>query len=268
MFDCKLICTDIDGTLLGTDHEIHPETREAIRAAVDRGIVVALSSGRISGSLAYLQRELGIAGPIGCYSGCLVLDGPTVLASHPLTISQCRQVLSAVQEFDIQPIIFGKDRWYIDRPGKWHDKEVRVSKVSGTIDDFGRLLDRWEGTGERPYKVLCMSDDPTVAKAVENRLSSTFGSTLNILASSPKYIEVQAKGIDKGEVVHAICGHYGFSPSQVMAVGDYYNDLGMFREAGHAVAMGNAPDAVRQMADWVTDTNDEQGLAKAIRSVL
>jgi Cof subfamily protein (haloacid dehalogenase superfamily) len=268
MFDCKLICTDIDGTLLDSEHRISEENKKAIQLAVKNNILVSLVSGRIAGSLAVLQRELGITGPLGCYSGSLVLDGQEVLASHPITNDQARRVLASLANSDLQAIIFGKNQWYIDRSGKWHDKEAKVSLYEGTICDFSLLLDSWDQKGENPYKILCMGDDIELVRSMELKLLALFSKELNVFRSSPKYLEISAKGIDKGHAVHAICKKYGFSPSQVMAVGDYYNDIGMFREAGYSVAMGNAPSDIKSQADTVTLSNNENGLALAIQAIL
>jgi Cof subfamily protein (haloacid dehalogenase superfamily) len=268
MFDCKLICTDIDGTLLNSEHRISKENKKAIQLAVKNNIIVALVSGRIGGSLAVLQRELGITGPLGCYSGSLVLDGRDVLASHPISNAQGRKIIAALQGSGLQAIVFGKDDWFIDKSGKWQEKEARVSLYEGTVCDFTQLFDTWEKEGKSPYKILCMGEDPALIETMEKQLSTSFGNELNVFRSSPKYLEISAKGIDKGHAVHAICKKYGFSPSQVMAVGDFYNDLGMFREAGYSVAMGNAPPDIKAQADSVTLSNDENGLALAIEAIL
>ena len=268
MFDCKLICTDIDGTLLNSEHRISDENKKAIQLAVQNNILVSLVSGRIAGSLEVLQKELGITGPLGCYSGSLVLDRHEVLASHPITNDQARRILASLASSGLQAIIFGKEHWYIDTSGKWHDKEAKVSLYEGTVCDFSPLLDSWEQEGESPYKILCMSEDSALVQTMETTLQALFHTELNVFRSSPQYLEISAKGIDKGHAVQAICKKYGFSSSQVMAVGDFYNDLGMFREAGYSVAMGNAPDDIKSQADTVTRTNDENGLALAIEAIL
>ncbi|WP_320127662.1 HAD family hydrolase [uncultured Sphaerochaeta sp.] len=268
MFDCKLICTDIDGTLLDKNHAISKENKIAIQRATAKGIMVALVSGRIAGSLQVLQNQLGLEGPLGCYNGSLVLDKENILSSHPITNDQARKVLASLRKVGMQAIIFAKDQWYIDRPGKWHEKEERISLYQGNICDFSLLLDAWDEQGCYPYKILGMSEDPSLIKTTEKEIASCFASELNVFSSSPLYIEISAKGVDKGHAIQTICKHYGILPSQVMAVGDYYNDLGMFREAGYSVAMGNAPQDVQMQADTVTLSNNENGLALAIQAIL
>ncbi|MFA6785553.1 MAG: Cof-type HAD-IIB family hydrolase [Sphaerochaeta sp.] len=268
MFECKLICTDIDGTLLDGNHQITDETKHAIAKAYKQGITIALVSGRIAQSIAVLQEELDITGPLGCYSGSLVLDRGKTLASHPVHWQSCLNVLSAIEGSGLETFVFTNESWYIDHWGPWYDVESEVSKTQGRIVPFSEMEERFSSSLELPYKLLCMSEDTLLIKNMERKLKEQFSSVLNIYTSSPKYIEISQKGIDKGHAVRALCTAYGYAPSQVMAIGDYYNDIGMFRAAGYAVAMDNAPDEVKQYACHITSSNKDNGLAKAIEAIL
>ena len=268
MFECKLICADIDGTLLDGNHQITDETKQAIDKAFKKGITVALVSGRISQSLAVLQKELDITGPLGCYSGSLVLDKGKILASHPIDWHNCLHVLSFIADSGLETFVFSNESWYMDHKGPWFAIEAEVSKTQGRIVPFSELEARFRLSSELPYKLLCMSEDTLLIQEMEQKLQKQFSSVLNIYSSSPKYIEISKKGIDKGHAVRTLCTAYGYAPSQVMAIGDYYNDIGMFREAGYSVAMENAPDAVKKHANHITSSNRENGLAKAIEAIL
>ncbi len=94
------------------------------------------------------------------------------------------------------------------------------------------------------------------------------GSRFTILRSGPIYLEIFHRGVDKGDAVKALGSHYALPREAIMAVGDYYNDVAMLKAAGYSVAMGNAPDDIREMADVVTRPNTEDGLALAIEAVL
>ncbi|MGB4406814.1 MAG: HAD family hydrolase [Sphaerochaeta sp.] len=268
MFDCKLICTDIDGTLLDTNHQISAETRRVITKAYDKGITIALVSGRKASSLELLQKDLLITGPLGCYSGALVVDGGKTLASHPISWKATQQVLSFVEGKGLESFIYTDRRWYIHKQSPWMAYETSVSKTEGKVLPFDELPDHCATNGETPYKLLCMSEDPTVVLEMENRLQEKFSSLFSIYRSGPKYLEISAKGVDKGLALMSICKAYGYSSSQAMAIGDYYNDLGMLKVAGYSVAMGNAPDEIKGHAHTVTASNSEDGLAKAIEAIL
>ncbi len=268
MFECKLICTDIDGTLLDPNHQISARTREALRHARRRGIIVALVSGRIAGSLTLIQQELGITGPLGCFNGSLVLDEEgKELEAHPISKEQCTNILSYLAQTELEYFVFTNESWYMNEKNAWYDVEVTASHTQGRIATLNSLCDSLS-EGERPFKVLAMHNDSQYMREQEKQLQKRIGSSLNIFSSSPRYIEILARGVDKGHAVRSLCEFYGVNPGSVMAVGDYCNDIGMFRAVGYAVAMGNAPQAVQAHAHACTASNSEDGLALAIEAVL
>ncbi len=268
MFDCKLICTDIDGTLLDGNHKISPETKRVLRKAYEKGITIALISGRIASSLELLQDELGIHGPIGCYSGALVVDDGKILASHPITWENTKEVLSFVEGEGLESFIYTNRRWYINKTSPWMSIETSISKTEGEVIPFGKLPGHCAKTNEVPYKILCMSEDTSLVLTMEELLLEKFSHTINIYRSGSRYLEISAKDVNKGHALEEICKAYGYKSSQAMAIGDYFNDLGMLKVAGHSVAMANAPDEVKRHAHTVTASNLEDGLAKAIEAIL
>lgn len=268
MFDCKLICTDIDGTLLDTNHQISAENKRVIAKAYQKGITIALVSGRKASSLEVLQRELKITGPLGCYSGALVVDGGKTLLSHPISWKAIEQVLAFVEGKGLETFIYTDRRWYIHKESPWMAYETSVSKTEGKVVPFDELPGHCATNGELPYKLLCMSEDTAVVQEMETLLQEKFSSQFNIYCSGPRYLEISAKDVDKGHALEAICKAYGYQTSQAMAIGDYFNDLGMLKVAGYAVAMANAPDEIKIHAHAVTASNNEDGLAKAIEAIL
>ncbi len=268
MFDLKLICTDIDGTLLDTNHQITAENKRVLNKAYQKGITIALVSGRKASSLDVLQKELGIKGPLGCYSGALVVDEGKTLLSHPITWEDAQKVLAFVDGKGLDSFIYTDRRWYVHKENPWMAFETSVSKTEGKVIPFDKLPEHCADNGELPYKMLCMSEDPLVVSRMEVLLQKEFSSLFNIYLSGPRYLEISAKDVDKGHALEVICEAYGYETSQAMAIGDYFNDLGMLKVAGYSVAMGNAPDEIKRHAHAVTATNDEDGLAKAIEAIL
>lgn len=268
MFDCKLICTDIDGTLLDPNHLISPENKRAIAKAYQKGITIALVSGRKAASLAVLQEQLGIQGPLGCYSGALVIDQGKTLASHPIPWDAIQKVIAFIDGKGFETFIYTDKRWYIHKESPWMALETSVSKTEGKVVPFHTLADHCQEQNELPYKLLCMSENLAKTIAMEKSLQHHFSSLFNIYRSGPHYLEISAKDVDKGHALEAICEAYGYDISQSMAIGDYYNDVGMLKLAGYSVAMGNAPDDIKALAHTVTASNSENGLAKALEAIL
>jgi Cof subfamily protein (haloacid dehalogenase superfamily) len=264
----KLICTDIDGTLLRPDHTISPRTKRAIQEAHKRGIIVALVSGRIGKSLVKIQEELGITGPLGTLNGSLVLDekGRSIL-EHPLKKDEIHQILEWAKQTDLNAFVYTNTNWYASTEGYWTEYELKISGFKGIVRSFYEIEGNL-GTDEKPFKVLCMDKDPEYLSRMERQLILQMGSRFTILRSGPIYLEIFHRGVDKGDAVKALGSHYALPREAIMAVGDYYNDVAMLKAAGYSVAMGNAPDDIREMADVVTRPNTEDGLALAIESIL
>jgi len=267
MPDIKLICLDVDGTLVADDHTSIPDlNKKALAEAMRRGIHIALVSGRLSTSLHPIQKKAGITGPLGCFSGALVVDEyDKILDSHPITEEQALKVIDLARSCDVTTFLFGQRHWYKERQDYFATLEEEIASAGIMTEDFDSLIK----TGNQPwYKVLCMSTEEQVISSTKARFQEVFGDELNIYLSSPRYLELSVKGIDKGNAVDVLLSHYKLQRSQCMAIGDFYNDIGMFHGAGLSVAMGNAPEAVKREADIVTATNVEGGLGKAIMSIL
>lgn len=262
--DCKLICSDVDGTLLDSNHRIPLRNRDAIRRVVQQGIPFALTSGRIKGALTCLQREIGIDGPLACLNGAYIIDGEHLVFEQTVNADMAHAILPIVKQEGLQVFLYRGEHWYADVEDDWTAYEQRVSTVPGIIEPFDRLLPRWEDAGAGFHKMLCMSDNHQAVIRCERLLKELFSDTLTIYLSSPQYIEILAKGIDKGVAISKLALYLGIKTSQVMAVGDYYNDIPMLDAAGMGVVMANAPEQVRKHADLVTGSNDEGGLGMAL----
>ncbi len=266
--DCKLICSDVDGTLLDSEHRIPSRNRAAIRQVVRQGIPFTLTSGRIKGALTCLQEQIGITGPLICLNGAYIVNGQDVVFERTVVPAVARDILPVIRREGLQAFLYQGEHWYADVEDDWSAYERRVSTVPGIIGSFDRLLPRWEDAGLGFHKMLCMSKDHQSVVKCERLLKELFSDTLTIYLSSPQYIEILAKGVDKGVAIEKLASYLGVGIDRVMAIGDYYNDIPMLDTAGMGVVMGNAPVPVREHADVLTASNDEAGLALAIEREL
>ncbi len=268
MFKCKLICTDIDGTLLQPDGTIAERTKKAMAEARQKDIIIALVSGRLSHSLRLIQKEISVNGPLGCFNGALVLDeSGAEIEAYPLGQETYEMVLNLLSLSNIEHSVFTNERWFMREKNAWYDAEEQTSHIQGNIYALDRLPEILH-PDERVFKVLAMDENPSTVQALQEELVKQFGQSLNIVTSSPKYIEILPLGVDKGHAVRSLCKTYSIDREHVMAVGDYYNDIGMFQASGYAVAMENAPELVKEHVHFITKSNTENGLALAIESVL
>ncbi|MFA6844288.1 MAG: HAD family hydrolase [Sphaerochaetaceae bacterium] len=266
MVDCRLICSDVDGTLVNSELKISKDTNCLIRRVVtERDVPFALVSGRFRSGMTFLREDLGIDAPLCCFNGAYVEIGGEIVVNNPITVEQARKVLfySSMEQMD--NIIFDLDNWYMEQTGYWYDRQVRMSHSQGTIVRFDTLLDNWEKTGHVFYKILPKSEDPAKVKRLESILQYALGDELEIFSSSPYIVETAFKGTSKAKALVTLTNYYRIKPSQVMAFGDYDNDEDMLKACGYPVAMGNGTDKVKKLACYVTDDNDHDGIAHALR---
>ena len=269
MNDIKLICLDVDGTLVDDKVSIPQCNIDEIKRAQSKGVKIAITSGRMSLSTKYFMDKIGITGPISSLGGGMLEDeNGNIIEDHLLDAETCRKIVQLANENGITLYAYHHYSWYADRTKAdpyWLETEKYVTTVRGTIvDDLQKeVLDRFN-----PNKMLAMHRDHARVKEfmalLEKKLPDR--SRINIFLSGPTYIELVPPQANKGNAVRGLCRYYNISKENVMVCGDYYNDIHMFKEAAVSVAAANAPDAVKKAATYVTKADNNQGVvAEAIR---
>ncbi|WHY79659.1 Cof-type HAD-IIB family hydrolase [Neobacillus sp. WH10] len=238
--DIKLVALDMDGTLLNYKGQISEANRQAIKAAQDKGIYVVLSTGRSLTTCREHADALELTSYLVTVNGSEIWDEKRELVERNFVKAE---LIEWMWELTKQ---HKTKFWAISTERNWHDEmpedihNIEWLKFGFNIDD--------DATRELILKEL-------EAKA-EFELSN----------STLKNIEVNPLGINKAKGLGVVCSRLGIEMKNVMAVGDSRNDLMMIKSAGLGVAMGNAQDVVKAAADWVTATNEEDGVAKAIHT--
>ena len=261
----KMICLDIDGTLLTSDHTISKNTKEIIKVvSKEKQIPVVLVSARMPKGIFFLQDELNIQEPIICYSGALVLDKDYALMNITIPLSEVKQVYNCAKTVGAHISLYKDNEWYIDEMDQWAKQESDITNIPPSIVSFNELLNVWDKENSGPNKILCMSETDNI-KILQTKLQSNFSNKLNIYPSKPTYLEIMPNNVSKTSAIELLCRKYNITNSEVIAIGDNYNDINMIEYAGLGIAMGNAPDQVKQYANYVTLSNDEDGVAEAIK---
>lgn len=273
--DVKILAVDIDGTVLRSDGTISAVTVEALRAVRDKGIEVILCTGRRLRSTLPIARKIGVMLPLVLQNGSIVkspVTTETVFARY-LDRSLCLRVADLMLSRDYVPLIYtdtyeaGVDFYTLRRRSRSPRHTAYLQRNRAT----GRVLDRLEELPtDRIAKVLCFGE-------VEEcrRLSAEVQAAFDVNAcvlSNVEYVgilfEVFAKGISKFTGFLECLKLSGYSLDSVAAIGDDMNDLELLRSVPLSIAMGNAVPEVKAAARFVTATNDEDGLALAIREHL
>jgi len=235
----KLIAIDMDGTLLNDEQLISDENRNAIREAEDKGVYVVISTGRTLMTCRELAESLKLSSFLITANGSEIWDSNFNLVERKLLHTDHIKMM-----------------WDLRNKHNTNFWASTVNKV-------------WRGefpeniTDHEWLKFGFDIEDDDIRNEVLEELRKN--KELEITNSSPTNIEVNALGINKAAALAKVTEKLGFTMENVMAMGDSLNDIAMIKEAGLGVAMGNAQDIVKETADYITDTNIEDGVAKAIR---
>ncbi|QST00004.1 HAD family phosphatase [Pontibacillus sp. ALD_SL1] len=242
--DIKLIALDMDGTLLSPNHEISEANKQAIHEAKQKGIHVVISTGRSLPNCKEVIEPLGESAYLITINGGEIYDeGFNLVERNPLSGKDVRHLWDLTNKHNA---FF----WSSTVEGRFNSHEPFEKEV----EDYEWLKYGFE------------FEDPELRETILSELENS--DAFEVTNSSPTNIEVNPAGINKATALRKVTDWLDLTMDQVMAVGDSVNDLAMIREAGYGVAMGNAQDIVKEEAQWVTTTNKEDGVAKAIRTIL
>lgn len=264
----KLIAMDLDGTLNNDQKVITEKTKEALMAAQEAGIRLALASARPSPGL-FKERDVlrlqDHQGILMSYNGGRIVDAQTgkVLFETSMDLAETRQVLRRLEELPVTPILDDGVQFYVtDKNGYKVDYECKNNNMVCTeVENLADFLTF------APIKIL-MSVQPEQLPEIQRSIAQMLPETLTVVQTAAFYLEVIPKVINKGQGIRDICKVLGITPAEVISFGDAANDIPMLREAGVGVAMGNASEAVKAAADMVTLSNNEDGIAAALEKLL
>ncbi len=255
----KAVFSDIDGTLLNSQHQITPKTEEAIKNVLKQGIPFIPVSARPPYAITPYTEQLGAQHGMICYSGALILDkNLTALYSVILAPQDLQKLNTLLADFTHLSISYyaGLDWFCNDVNNDWIKQESEITGLSA------KLL---QGNHTDVHKILIMGSAEEIQR-VEPVLKQALPH-LSIHRSKEEYLEIMNPAATKAKAIQFMAQHLGINAKQVIAFGDNFNDLDMLQYAGLSIAMGNAPDAIKQVAKEVTATNNEDGIALVLNRV-
>ena len=256
----SLVLSDVDGTLLTKDKVLTDRARKAALALRDAGIRFAITSARPPKGLAMLFDALEIDTPVGGFNGgMIVMPDLAVLQQKSIEPDAAKSAIGLIQRGGIDCWLFDGNRWMITRPDGAH-----VAHESHTINYGPEIVADFDGALDRVSKVVGVSDDFTRVEDCETAIRKALGKRVTAMRSQAYYVDVTPLGADKGTVVDFLARYYAVPAAEIATIGDQHNDVAMFRRSGFSIAMGNAPDDVKTKASVSTDSNEEEGFAKAL----
>jgi len=259
-----LVVSDVDGTLLPRDKILTEGAKNAVRALREAGIGFTIVSSRPTIGMGFLIEPLGIRLPIGAFNGSSIVDPQLKpIEQHLIAPAVAQRSLDVLNEFGVEIWLFTNDRWYARDPdGEYVPGEKRAIKADPTaVADFTPHL-------SGACKIVGASSDAALLARCEAAMQQTVGTEATAVRSQTYYLDVTPAGHDKGTFVDAMARRLEISADAIATIGDMHNDLPMFARSGVSFAMGNAADDVKQRATHVTDTNERDGFARAIETIL
>lgn len=271
----KLIVTDLDGTLLSPDKQVCPENYAALKEASDRGIRIALCSGRPPHDASIIGVDSGLDCIILGLNGCCCLEHPLgeVWRHHTIPNELVHKLIAIAEPTGLVTAVFSKNRLVLNCPHSVYP-DPRPVWGSNLLDPRANFILTFDNEGLEEAMAggvnKLMIHDPVFTDDRLARLMETYKHEvpeLEFISSWPQNIEINPGDMNKGKSVRLTAEALGLTMDEVMVLGDYDNDISMFEVAGTAVAMGNATPAVIAAATHITCDFYQAGLAKAVRKL-
>ncbi|WP_128895203.1 Cof-type HAD-IIB family hydrolase [Longirhabdus pacifica] len=260
----KMITIDIDDTLLTDSNEVTEGTKQALQAATDQGVVVTLATGRMFASAKKIAKQLDINVPIITYQGALIkncLDEDTIYERYlPQTVVAF--MFQYAKEHDLHIQAYYNDQLYAQEENEKLIQYCRLSNVAYIIEEDMSTL------SHLPLSKLIIIDEPEVLDEMKNHLDQQIGQDVHMTKSKPNFLEFVHKEATKGHAVRFLAEHYDCDIAEVIAIGDSWNDHEMIEAAGLGVAMENAVAPLKDVANYVTRSNNEEGVKHVIEKFI
>ncbi|MBD5137677.1 MAG: HAD family phosphatase [Lachnospiraceae bacterium] len=266
--DYRLIALDIDGTLTNSEKQISTPTLEALLDIQQSGSIVVIASGRPAAGVRELADELKLdkyGSYVLSYNGGLVTNWRTKETVYKQTLPQ--SVIPELYDFAIKNnvgiITYENDIIIAGTSiNKYMQLEADITKMEiKQVDNFSEYV-------SFPVIKCLMSGEPELIEGLEKKLKKKYKSLLNIFRSEPFFLEIVPKNIDKAQSLLRLLSSLGLSSEQMICCGDGFNDISMIEIAGLGVAMENAQEVVKAAADFVTDSNDDNGILRVINKFM
>ncbi|HDA0344452.1 TPA: HAD family phosphatase [Staphylococcus aureus] len=273
----KLIATDMDGTLLNAAHEISQPNIDAIKYAQEQGITVVIATGRAFYEAQAPVADTDLTVPYICLNGAEVRDETfNVMSTSHLNKSLVHKITNVLKDAGIYYQVYTSRAIYTEDPQRDLDIYIDIAErikngIQRRIDNGTlKVVDNYDAIenipGELIMKILAFDGNLEKIDKASKILAES--PNLAISSSSRGNIEITHSDAQKGIALETIAERLGIEMKEVMAIGDNLNDLSMLEKVGYPVAMENGAEEVKKIAKYVTDTNENSGVGKAIMKLL
>ena len=271
----KMLVTDMDYTLLNNEKKISERNREAVKKAIEKGVHMVVATGRIYTSARIYARLLGVTTPIVASNGAIIreaaFDNPKdterTIYKDTLNVETVKKLVELSHKYGLLCHFFTEDTIYAEKLENVSLRYLEWNKYLGEEDQVKiRIVDDIESTFEQEgvgiLKGVVVDKDSEKIQSFRNEIVGT--GIVSVSQSMKDNLEVMNKGVTKGSAVKILAQMYGIDREEIIAIGDNENDISMIEYAGLGIAMGNAEELLKNVANHITGDYQEDGVAEAI----
>lgn len=256
MMKYKIIFSDIDGTIINSQHFISQKTKKVLKKL---DIPVVLVSARMPQGMTTIQQQFNNHDPIICYSGALVMDNNQIIYDVGIDINEAKGLYNdLIEDKKVSVSAYCYNHWYSGRYDEWVKQEEKITSLKAIIDCFENE--------NKVHKFLCMSQPENIDK-LELKIKEKYPH-LSIYKSKSTYLEIMRGDVSKLKAIEVLLECYQISLKESLSFGDNYNDLDMLKNTGMSFVMANAPDQIKKEIGRVTRSNDEDGIVYALENLI
>ena len=273
----KMVCIDMDGTLLGKRRKISEKSKGVIKKAHEKGVEIVVTTGRIYNNAAYFSHILGVKSPVIAANGAIVIEkkNNNIIYEGYIPSEDCLEVVEILNRHKVSFQFYTTDTIYCSNLISKIGTELFMTKQIGyemlkikyiLVDKIEKWKEILENNQGKITKCIALSPKSKKIEDIKKSLKKL--KNITFYGSGKKSVEINYKEVSKGNAVKVLGEYYGISSDEIMCIGDNENDISMIKYAGLGVAMANAISEVKEVADYVTESNKEDGVAQAIQKFI
>ncbi len=256
----RLLLADVDGTLVTDDKVLTERSVEAVHRLDGAGVLLAVTSGRPPRGMQMLIEPLALSTPIAAFNGGIVVEPDmSVIDQKVIPGALVGPIVALIESSGLDVWMYRGPDWYVRDLDAPH-----VAREAFTVQFQPTLVESFDGITEGVAKVVGVGDDHDLVASVAAAAHDRFGDHVSAARSQPYYADITHPDANKGEVVKFLSTRYGIGLEEIATIGDQANDVLMFAHSGLSIAMGQSDREVQRAARRVTDSNQEEGFAKAV----
>jgi Cof subfamily protein (haloacid dehalogenase superfamily) len=260
----RLVLADVDGTLVTQEKVLTSKARQAVARLGEAGLLFAITSGRPPRGMQTLIGDLSLATVVAGFNGGVYttpkLD-PIVMRDLPKDATA--RTIELIGEHGLVAWLYTDTVWYVQDP-----KGPHVDRESKTVGFGPAVTSDYSAYIAQAAKIVGVGDDLEAVAKCEKKVREELSDHVSAARSQPYYLDVTHPAANKGSVVDFLSAVYLIPKSSIATLGDMPNDVLMFENSGMSIAMGNASQEVQAEANFVTDSNEEEGFAHAIEEFI